>query len=191
MYKDQFDKLVEKGIISESESSEVYTQMHPNSDGQLVGMSDNKIDYKYYIQGDIFNENLCNFVIHHCTPLLGMENIDNTFKKYGMTYSGISDGWSWFTKDNITQYAIDRGYEPIENATDEELWKMLAMSSMYWEGKYEEWYNRAEKKSNILDYFIGQCERKYFGYDKEGYTLNTIRRIFDKIDTILKDKFGK
>lgn len=191
MYKDKFDKLVEKGVISQSEKEKIYNQMQPNTDGIFTGLSDNKINYKYCIEGDIFNENLCDFVIHHCTPPLGMENIDDTFKKYGMTYSGICDGWSWFRKENITQYAINEGYRPIEEATKEELWKMLAMSSMYWEGNYKEWNKKAEKKSSLLDRFIGECEMGYFGYDEDGYTEKTINRIFDSIKSILKEKFGK
>ena len=134
MYKDKIDKLVEQNIISQSEKEKIYSLMTPNSDGQLIGIVDGKIDFKYYIGGDIFNDDLCDFVIHHCVPKLGMEYIDETFNIYGYTYSGISDGWKWFRRDKITQYAIDRGHKPIEDATNEELWKMLAMSSMYWEG---------------------------------------------------------
>ena len=191
MYKDKFDKLVEKGIISQSEKEKVYSQMKPNSEGQFTGLSDGKINYKYYIGGDIFNDNLCDFVVKHCVPQLGMEYIDETFKTYGMTYSGICDGWEWFRKDKITQYAIDKGHKPIEDASNEELWKLLAMSAMYWEENYKEWHHKAEEKSSILDQFIGKCERQYFGYDDEGYTKNTVHRILNAIDTILKEKFSR
>lgn len=189
MYKNKFDKMVENGIISQDEKEKTYNQMLPNADGQFTGILDMKINYKYYINGDIFNENLCDFVINHCVPPLGMEAIDDTFKKYGMTYCGICDGWYWFKKDNITQYAIETGHKPIEEATNEELWKMLAMSSMYWEGNYKEWYEKSEKKSSILDKFIGDCENNYFGYDNDGYTENTIHRIFNCIKDILIEKF--
>lgn len=94
--------------------------MLPNSNGKFTGSSDSKIDYKYYVGGDIFNDKLCDFVVKHCTPLLGMESIDNTFKTYGMTYCGICDGWHWFTKENITLYATSKGCKPIEEATNEE-----------------------------------------------------------------------
>lgn len=190
MYKDRFDELVERGIISESEKEKICSQMHQNADGQFIGISDGKINYKYYIGEDIFNDNLCDFVIKHCVPQLGMEYIDDTFKTYGMTYSGICDGWDWFRKDKMTQYALDNGHKPIEDASDTELWKMLAMSAMYWEGNYKEWYNKSEEKSNLLDRFIGDCERKYFGYDDDGYTKNTICRILSTIETILKEKFN-
>ena len=191
MYKDKFDKLIEKGIISEAEKEKIYAQMRTNSDGQLIGVSDVIVDYKYSIEGDIFNEPLCDFVINHCVPQLGMEHIDDTFKTYGITYCGICDGWSWFRKGNITQYAIENGHKPIEEATREELWKMLAMSSMYWEGNYKEWNKQSEKKSDILDRFIGECERKYFGYDEDGYTLKTINKILDNVRCVLREKFGK
>ncbi|NLE04997.1 MAG: hypothetical protein GX638_09370 [Crenarchaeota archaeon] len=190
MYKEKFDKLVEGGIISEPEKEKIYSQMRPNSDGQLVGVSDGNVSYKYYVGGDIFNDNLCDFVIKYCVPPLGMEYIDDTFKKYGMTYSGICDGWEWFRKDKITQYALNNGHKPIEDASNEELWKMLAMSSMYWEGNYKEWYAKSEEKTNLLDRFIGDCERKYFGYDDDGYTKNTICRILNIIETILEEKFS-
>lgn len=191
MYKDKFDELVKKGIISDTENSKIYAQMRPNSDGQFIGVSDAAIDYKYYTEEDIFNETLCDYVISHCVPQLGMEYIDDTFKTYGITYSGICDGWSWFREANITQHAIEKGHKPIEQATNEELWKMLAMSSMYWEGQYKEWYKQSEKKSEILDRFIGECEMKYFGYDKDGYTQKAIHRVFNSIKDILKEKFGK
>ncbi len=191
MYKDKFDKLVKRGVISESEKSRIYSQMKPNSDGQFIGVSDSVVDYKYYTEGDIFNEPLCDYVIKHCVPKLGMEFIDDTFKTYGSTYCGIGDGWFWYRKNKITQYAIEQGHKPIEEATREELWKMLAMSSMYWEGNYKEWYDRSEGKSGILDSFIGECEMKYFGYDDDGYTQKTIRRILNSISGILQEKFGK
>lgn len=188
MYKNKFDELVKSGVISQLEKKKIYSQMKPNSDGQLIGRSDIKIDYKYRIGGDIFNENLCDFVIKYCVPPLGMEDIDNTFKIYGMSVCGICDKWHWFTRDNINQYAIEKGHKPIEYATNEELWKMLAMSSMYWEGSYKEWCDKSEQKSTILDEFIGDCEREYFGYDDDGYTINTIKRILDSIKKILERK---
>ena len=84
MYKDKFDKLVNSGIISELEKEKIYSKMHSNADGQLVGISNGKINYKYYIGGDIFNDNLCDFVIKYCVPQLGMEYIDDTFKTFGI-----------------------------------------------------------------------------------------------------------
>jgi len=189
MYKDKFDELVNKNVISQAEKEKIYFQMKPNLDGQFTGLSDGKIDYKYYVGGDIFNDNLCNFVANHCIPPLGMEYIDDTFKIYGVTCSDICDRWEWFRKDKITQYAIDNGHKPIEDASDEELWKMLAMSSMYWEGNYQEWFDKSKDESRILDQFIGKWESEYFGYDDEGYTKNTIYRILKAIDIILKEKF--
>ena len=189
MVIDKFEKLVSNGVITTEEKNKVYSQMKPNSDGQFIGLSDSKIDYKYYVSGNIFDDDLCDFVKNHCVPQLGSEYLFPIFNTYGMTFSGICDGWSWFTKDNITQYALKKGHKPIEEATKEELWEMLALSSMYWKGKYEEWNDRNSKKSDILNHFIGDCERKYFGYDNAGYTANTIKRILDSIEIILKDKF--
>lgn len=147
MYKDKFDELVELGVISELEKEKTYKQMSPNKKGQLTGQVDSMIDFKYYVGGDIFNDNLCDFVKKYCSPHQGMEFIDDTFKTYGYTGAGYFDGWWWREKDSITQWAIEQGHKPIEEATNEELWKMLAMTSMYWEGSYKEWYKKAEEKN--------------------------------------------
>lgn len=51
--------------------------------------------------------------------------------------------------------------------------------------KYQQWYDKSKEKSSRLDRFIGECERRYFGYDKDGYTDKTIDRIFNSIFEIL------
>ena len=67
---------------------------------------------------------------------------------------------------------------------------MWAISDNYWLNKYKEWCKRAEEKSSKLDEFIGDCERKYFGYDEDGYTNKTIERVFNSIFKILESRFG-
>lgn len=66
---------------------------------------------------------------------------------------------------------------------------MWAIASDYWLNKYKVWYRKSEEKSSKLDQFIGRCERDYFGYDKEGYTLKTIDRIFNSIIEVLNKHF--
>ena len=69
----------------------------------------------------------------------------------------------------------------MAEATDNELLEMLAIANDYWLNKYQIWYEDSKKKSSKLDEFIGECERKYFGYDKDGYTDKTIDRILDAV----------
>ena len=116
--------------------------------------------------------------VRNCTPQLGWDYLyPDLFGKYGMTISGICDGWSWFEEDNITDCTRERGHLPLTDASDIELLTMWAISADYWLNKYEEWYKDSSEKSLKLDNFIFECERKYFGYDKDGYTDKTIENI--------------
>lgn len=127
--------------------------------------------------------------VRKCTPQLGWDNkFPNLYGKYGMTISGICDGWHWFEEDNITNYSRQKGHLPLTDATNEELFEMWALADNYWLNKYKEWLRRAEEKSSKLDRFIGKCEKNYFGYDINGYTNNTIDRIFNSIFEILDNK---
>lgn len=124
--------------------------------------------------------------VRNCTPNLGWEfAYPDLYGKYGMTIIGICDYWYWFEEDNITDYARQHGHLSLTDATDDELLEMWAIADNYWLQKYKEWYRRSEEKSSKLDRFIGECERKYFGYDKE-YTDKTIDRIFNSIFEILE-----
>lgn len=131
--------------------------------------------------------------VQHCTPQLGWEyKYPDLYGKYGMTIFGICDGWYWFTEDNIADYARSCGCLPLTNATDVELLEMWAIADNYWLNEYKKWYKKSESKSAKLDRFIGECERKYFGYDPNGYTDKTIDRIFNSIfktlDVTIKEK---
>lgn len=127
--------------------------------------------------------------VRSCTPQLGWDNkFPNLYGKYGVTISGIYDGWHWFEEDNITDYARVHGHLPLTDATDIELLEMWAIADNYWLGKYKEWLKRSEEKSSKLDRFIGKCEREYFGYDDDGYTDKTIDRVFNSIFEILDNK---
>lgn len=129
--------------------------------------------------------------VRNCTPNLGWEHTyPKLFGKYGVTVSGICDYWFWFEEDNITDYLRNKGYAPLTDASDNELLEMWAISDNYWLNKYKEWCKRAEEKSSKLDEFIGDCERKYFGYDEDGYTNKTIERVFNSIFEILESRFG-
>jgi hypothetical protein len=99
------------------------------------------------------------------------------FGKYGYGLYGICDGFNWT--------------DELENASKLEIWKMIALSNMYWYKKYKKWLRSSEIKSNKLDGFIGHCEREYFGYDEKGYTPKTIDKILNKVIEILDKYFNK
>lgn len=127
--------------------------------------------------------------VRNCTPQLGWDDkFPNLYGKYGMTISGICDGWHWFEEDNITEYSRQKGRLPLTDATDIELFEMWAVADNYWLGKYEKWLKHSEEKSSKLDNFIGKCEREYFGYDDGGYTDKTIDRVFNSIFEILDNR---
>lgn len=126
------------------------------------------------------------YKVRHCTPDLDWGfKYPNLYGKYGMTISGICEYWHWFEEDNITDYAREYGFLPLTDATDIELLEMWAIADNYWLNQYEKWYNASKNKSAKLDRFIGECERRYFGYDADGYTDKTIDRIFNSIFEIL------
>ena len=63
--------------------------------------------------------------------------MSKTLNTYGYTLCGICDGWNWYHKDTISDCAREKGYKPIEEATAEELWKIVALSERYWELFYK------------------------------------------------------
>lgn len=127
--------------------------------------------------------------VRRCTPNFGWEHeFPELFGKYGTEYHGVYEGWYWFTEDNITDIARSHGRRPLTDASDVELLTMWAMADSYWLGQYREWLKRAEKKSSKLDMFIGECERRYFSYDEDGYTDKTIDRVFNSVFEALDKK---
>lgn len=134
-------------------------------------------DYQDEVLTEILNKD-ARELLEDSIPWHGAESdMPDLFGKYGYGLYGISDGFKW--KDEL------------ENASELEIWKMIALSNIYWFRKYKKWLNLAEEKSSKLDRFIGYCEMKYFGYDKDGYTIKTIDRILDKVREILDNHFNK
>ena len=128
--------------------------------------------------------------VRNCTPGLGWESeYPDLYGKYGMGVYGICEYWYWFTEDNITDYARKNGHLPLTDATDSELLEMWAIADNYWLNQYKDWYHKEQDKSFKLHMFIGECERKYFGYDEYGYTDKTIDRILSSALEILDKNF--
>ena len=77
------------------------------------------------------------FFLKECTPWLGADSDLELFKKYGFTYGGICDGFHFYT-------------DKLQEAPEIDLWKMLALSAMYWEKSYSRWLDREEERSKEL-----------------------------------------
>lgn len=90
---------------------------------------------------------LIEFLKTNVMPPLVAESIDEVFRKYGMVTTGVADGWYWFTKDNITEVAIKHGHRPIEEASETEIWKMIALCERYWRIFYEGLYRETQHDS--------------------------------------------
>lgn len=130
--------------------------------------------------------------VRNCTPWPGAESeYPDLYGKYGMGVYGICEYWHWFEEDNISDYARAHGNSPLTDATDIELLTMWAIADNYWLNQYQKWHDQDRKKSDKLNMFIGECERRYFGYDEDGYTDKTIDRIFKSIFRILDDWFKR
>lgn len=130
--------------------------------------------------------------VRNCTPWLGAESdYPDLFGKYGMGVYGICEGWYWFEENKISNYARECGHLPLTDASDNELLTMWALADNYWLNKYQEWSLLYKKKCDKLNMFIGECERRYFGYDEDGYTDKTIDRIFKSVFEILDETFKR
>lgn len=161
MYIKDLQQCLNKGIISQREYDEIFKKMSISPDGnQLIGgIPKTKGVIKYYLEGDMSDDSLLEFLTTRITVPYGAEDIDPLFRTYGVMVCGICDYWSWFTKDNITPHAISCGHKPIEYASDKELWKMIAICSRYHEVFYEREYDRVREK---------QIPKKVtFGYDEQ------------------------
>lgn len=141
MKKKYLDKLLENKIFTQQEYDDIMQKMHLNKNGELIGVVPKEYYVtKYNLNGDMLRGNLTDFVKKHIIPPYEAADLAPEFNKYGMMVCGICDYWHWFTKDNITKYAIRNGHSPIEEATEFELWKMIATTSRYWQVMYQRLY---------------------------------------------------
>lgn len=140
---EKLKKLKEKGIFSKDEEVQVNRIINEASLGEKnIGVPD-IIRYKYYLgfdATDFSKEDILNELILHCSPPEGIENFNALFRKYGHTSYGLKTEWIWYREDTLTLSMSKKGLCPIENATEEECWKMLALSGFYWQRFYEEKY---------------------------------------------------
>lgn len=147
MKKKYFDELLKAGVLTQEEYNDVFTKMRLSEDGTLFGVvPQTNYIIKYKLEGDMLNGDLRDFVKRHIVPPYEFVNVE-PFSKYGILYTGIGDRWDWFTKGNISQRGYAVGYRPIEEATEEELWKMIAMASRFWEVSYRRWYYEEQERN--------------------------------------------
>ena len=142
MFKAEVDRLHKVGVYSDDEYNSIMKSMDVNEKGELIGVVPNGIWTLYSLKFDLKKQSLVD-IVKDSTPWLGADSdFPELFGKYGYTISGIYDGWDWFTQDSITDYAMNHGHKPIEEATELELWKMLALTNTYWYNSYKEWYDK-------------------------------------------------
>lgn len=125
MRKKKVEKLYHDGVLTEKDYNDIMSgDEDKNGTLKCYGCSVDA-DVSYNLEFNIKNFDLLNIFKKKCTPWLGADKtLPDLFGKYGYTISGIYDGFVW--TDNL------------KNATEQELWEMLALSSMYWEGEYRE-----------------------------------------------------
>lgn len=144
MKKKKLDELLNNGVLTKDEYDLFFKTMRENEKGEMIGVMPNgEVSHKYHLEGDLLNGNLLEFLKTKVTVPYEAEDMDETFDKYGMMICGVCDYWRWFTKDNISANALVDGYRPVEEATELELWKMIAICERYWRVFYKNLYHDA------------------------------------------------
>ncbi len=73
-------------------------------------------------------------VLDYCVPMIGAEKyFPDLFGKYGYTFTGVGDGWQW-------------NFAALQEASEADLWKMLAIASTYWYLTYERLYDNERRR---------------------------------------------
>lgn len=187
MYKKKLDNLLKRQVLTRDEYDKFFESMDENEDGQMTGrVPSDKCVRKYEFDGDLFEDSLSNFVLKEVVPPLGAENYDDAFKVYGYSYFGISDGYHWFTESEISKEQRERGYKPIEEASETELWKIIAICSRYWESFYKELeeHKPIVSKSMLKTISVNSNDIVAYRYD---HKMNC--KLTDKAFRIIKEAF--
>lgn len=141
MKLERLKELKDAGVFNEDEMIHVNRIIKEFPLGEKnIGIPD-VIRFKYYLGFNASyatNEELLKQLLKHCSPPPGIENYNDLFKKYGQTDYGLETSWRWYSKNTLTLAMAEKGYEPVERATELECWQMLALSAFYWQRFYEE-----------------------------------------------------
>lgn len=149
MRRKKVERLYHDGVLTEKDYNDIMNgKEDKNGTLEYYGCSVDA-DVSYNLEFNIKNFNLLEVFKKKCTPWLGADQtFPNLFGKYGHTVSGMGYGFQW--NDNL------------KNATEQELWEMLALSSMYWEGKYRE----SNKVEELVKY---EYMTKYYKAIRDNY----------------------
>lgn len=134
MNRKKVERLHKAGIYSDKMYNEIISSTFSDSNNpdKLIGFLPNMAYTIYNLEFDPSSYSLVGLV-EKTVPWLGADDdFPELFGKYGYTYCGISDGFNWFKKDTITKCALEHGHKPLEEASELEMWKMIALSYMYW-----------------------------------------------------------
>ena len=173
--KSEIERLYKLGVFTDKEYEE-FMKVGFNDKGELNPcVLPKDADLKYNLKFDPRNFNVLD-VLKQSVPWMGAEgDFPELFGKYGCPYYGIYDGWDWWTLKNLTEGAIVHGKKPIETATELEIWKMIALSSIYWYHCYSDWHDREQKLAHDWEmcYHKVNGDFDHFNLDKE--TLDKIQ----------------
>lgn len=102
------------------------------------------------------------FVMQCCVPWQGAEVDFPEFNKYGYTVTGIYEKWHWYTADDVT-HNPNGEYDVIDNVTPEEAYKMVALTTAYWQpmhNKQSKEYQEYERLDMIRRLFMRHPEQR-------------------------------
>ena len=141
MNKKEIDDLHKRNVLTKEEYDSFFRTMRIGESGELYGfLPGGTAQRKYDFDGNLLDGDLLDYVLTNVCPPLGAENIHPVFRKYGYTFSGIGDGWYWFREEEFLNEKNVEGVLPIEKASEEELWKIIAISNTYWMVFYKRHY---------------------------------------------------
>ena len=145
---ERLQELLDKGVFTEEEAIHAKRVIKELPLGEKnIGIPD-FVRFKYYMgfnATDTVGEEFKGEFLRSCSPPPGIENYNALFRKYGHTVYGLTTDWEWYREDTLTLSMNKKGMAPIEEATEEDCWKMLAISAFYWQRFYEEEYREGVK----------------------------------------------
>lgn len=134
-----------KKVISLYKSGKVYSELEIQA---LKKQTSSKFIEQEYASttGIKGNETMQELLENYGVPCLGGEQVFAEIEKYGYTFNGICSGFKW--KDTISEIS------------NEEAWKIIALSSIYWKNRYENSYDKYENENKQLKYRIAELEKE-------------------------------
>lgn len=134
MYKAKLDKLLKKGILTQEEYNTLFHSMRLDENGNFSGIVPNIPEMtKYRLEGDFVNMPPIEILKNYTTVPIQLCGFDKElFNVYGVYVDGVHPKWVWFTNDNLSAVGRQLGCKPLTEATETEIWKMIAIAERYW-----------------------------------------------------------